>query len=235
MYKIGKRLFDLLSSSIALLCLSPLLIPICIALRLTAEGYVFYFQKRIGLDNKRFDIWKFATMLKNSPNIGTGTITLRNDPRVTPVGKYLRKSKLNELPQIMNVILGEMSIVGPRPLDDKAFGYYPLHVQDRVYQVKPGITGIGSIVFRDEEQIISASGEDPHEFYRKNIAPYKGELELWYQEKASFTLDLAIIFLTIWVVFFPQTNMHFKLFKDLPPKPKILRARNRKQSFETTR
>ena len=222
MYKISKRFLDIALASIALLILSPLLIPICLALRVTAEGYVFYFQKRIGLHNKAFDIWKFATMLKNSPNIGTGTITLRNDPRVTPVGKYLRKSKLNELPQLINVLLGDMSVVGPRPLDDKAFGYYPTHVKQQIYQVPPGITGIGSIVFRDEERIISASGENPHSFYQKHIAPYKGELELWYQQKANFWLDLLIILLTIWVILFPQSELHYKLFKDLPTRPTIL-------------
>lgn len=224
MYKIAKRVLDLTLAAIALILLSPILIPVCLALRLTAEGYVFYFQKRIGLKNKKFDIWKFATMLKDSPNLGTGTITLRNDPRVTPVGKYLRKSKLNELPQIANVLIGDMSIIGPRPLDDRAFSYYPKVVQEQVYNVKPGITGIGSIVFRDEERIISASGEDPHEFYRKNIAPYKGQLELWYQQKASFTLDLTIIFLTAWVIFFPKSEMHFRLFKDLPQRPDIFKS-----------
>lgn len=224
MYKIAKRGLDIFIALITLLLLSPIFIPICIALRLTAEGYVFYFQKRVGLYNKHFHIWKFATMLKNSPNIGTGTITLRNDPRVTPVGKYLRKSKLNELPQIMNVLIGNMSIVGPRPLDDKAFHYYPEAMQERVYQVKPGITGIGSIVFRDEEKIISSSGEDPHEFYRKNIAPYKGKLELWYQTHASFGLDLMLIFLTAWAIFFPKSQLHFQLFKGLPSRPAILNA-----------
>jgi len=223
MYKIAKRILDLLLATIALILLSPILIPVCLALRLTAEGYVFYFQKRIGLKNRKFDIWKFATMLKDSPNIGTGTITLRNDPRVTPVGKYLRKSKLNELPQIFNVLIGDMSIVGPRPLDDRAFSYYPTIAQERVYNMKPGITGVGSIVFRDEERIISASGEDPHEFYRKNIAPYKGALELWYQEHASFGIDLLIIFLTAWAILFPGSQLHFRLLKGLPPKPVILK------------
>lgn len=222
MYKISKRFLDITLSGIALLVLSPLLIPICIALRITAEGHIFYFQKRIGLYNKPFDIWKFATMLKNSPNIGTGTITLRNDPRVTSVGKYLRKSKLNELPQLINVLLGDMSIVGPRPLDDKAFDYYPTHIQEKVYQVPPGITGIGSIVFRDEERIISASGKDPHTFYHRHIAPYKGELELWYQQRANFWLDLIIIILTVSVILFPHSELHFRLFKDLPKKPSIL-------------
>lgn len=222
MYKIIKRFFDFLSSFIALLILSPLLIPIVIALLLTGEGYVFYFQKRRGLKNQYFDIWKFATMLKNSPNIGTGSITLRNDPRVTPVGKYLRKSKINELPQLINVLLGSMSVVGPRPLVDKTFFAYPEDIRDLVYIEKPGITGIGSIVFRDEERLISASDMEPHTFYEQHIAPYKGALEIWYQKNISFYTDLMIILLTIWIILFPESDLHFKIFKDLPKRPLAL-------------
>src|SRR3954468_11739347 len=106
MYKIIKRLIDLLIATIALVLLSPLLIPSIIILLFTGEHEVFYFQKRLGYKNKLFDIWKFATMLKNSPNIGTGEITLRNDPRVTKFGKLLRITKINELPQIINVFKG---------------------------------------------------------------------------------------------------------------------------------
>ncbi|GJM33481.1 MAG: hypothetical protein DHS20C18_24820 [Saprospiraceae bacterium] len=222
MYKSLKRLADILASAIALLILSPLLIPVIIALLLTGEGEVFYFQKRIGLNNQPFSIWKFATMLKNSANIGSGTITLRNDPRVTPVGKYLRKSKINELPQIINVLKGDMSIVGPRPLDDKGFQSYSEAVQAVVYNAKPGITGIGSIVFRDEEKLISASDLPPREFYRLHIAPYKGALELWYQEHFSFYTDLMIILLTAWVIVFPNSDIVYKVFSDLPERPEVL-------------
>src|SRR3712207_5633228 len=116
MYKIIKRAGDFLVAFLLLLVLSPFLLVIILLLKLTGEGEVFYFQKRIGYRNQYFDIWKFATMLKNSPNIGTGIITLRNDPRVTFMGRFLRKSKLNELPQIINVLIGNMSFVGPRPL-----------------------------------------------------------------------------------------------------------------------
>lgn len=190
---------------------------------LTGEGYVFYFQKRRGFKNQYFDIWKFATMLKNSPNIGTGSITLRNDPRVTPVGKYLRKSKINELPQLINVLLGSMSVVGPRPLVDKTFFAYPDNIRDQVYKEKPGITGIGSIVFRDEERLISASDMEPHAFYEKYIAPYKGALEIWYQKNISFYTDFMIIMLTIWAILFPESDLHFKVFKDLPERPDHLK------------
>ena len=217
MYSFLKRLIDIIVSFITLILLLPLFIPIVIALRLTAEGEVFYFQERIGLNNSRFQIWKFATMLKNSMNMGTGSITLQNDFRVTPIGKFLRKTKINELPQIINILKGDISLVGPRPLVTKTFSAYSAEVQEQIYKVKPGLTGIGSIIFRDEESIISAvKDEDPHEFYKRVIAPYKGELEMWYQGHRSFFLDLQLIFLTAWVILFPESRLYEKWFKDLP-------------------
>ena len=105
------RFFDILFSGIALLILSPLLVPVSIILRLTGEGEVFFLQERIGKGGKKFKLFKFATMLKNSPNIGTGTVTMRNDPRVLPVGKLLRKTKINELPQLLNIFIGDMSVI----------------------------------------------------------------------------------------------------------------------------
>lgn len=218
MYRILKRLFDIVSSSVAILVLSPLLLPIVILLRVTAEGEVFYRQRRIGYKNKYFDILKFATMLKNSMNMGAGSITLRNDPRVTPMGKFLRITKINELPQIFNVLMGDMSVVGPRPLVDRTFQAYPEAIRDKVYDSPPGITGIGSIIFRDEEKLISESGEEPHAFYARVIAPYKGELEMWYQSHKSFWVDLQLIFLTVWVILFPKSDLPYRLYKDLPPR-----------------
>ena len=215
-YLVSKRILDILISSVFTLLLSPLLVPIIIALLLTGEHYIFFSQKRIGMANRYFNILKFATMLKDSPNMGSGLITLRNDPRVTTVGKFLRMTKINELPQVFNVLLGDMSIVGPRPLVDKTFRAYPKNVQSRVYHCKPGITGIGSIVFRDEEALMSMTGIPPQEFYQKIIAPYKGELELWYQEHQSFWVDLTIIFLTGWVVLFPKSQLVFRIFRNLP-------------------
>lgn len=219
MYKLSKRLLDILISLFALTLLLPLFIPIIIILRLTAEGEVFYFQERIGLKNSRFQIWKFATMLKNSMNMGTGSITLQNDFRVTPVGKFLRKTKINELPQIINILKGDISIVGPRPLVTKTFMAYSDEIQSKIYNVKPGLTGIGSIVFRDEESLISSvKDEDPHEFYKRVIAPYKGELEMWYQDHRSFLLDFKLIFITAWVIVFPSSTLYHRWFKNLPPR-----------------
>ena len=217
MYLFLKRLLDITISFTTLIILLPLFIPIIIALKLTAEGEVFYFQERIGLNKSRFQIWKFATMLKNSVNMGTGSITLQNDFRVTPVGKFLRKTKINELPQIINILKGDISLVGPRPLVTKTFSAYSEEIQSKIYNVKPGLTGIGSIVFRDEESLISAvKDEDPHEFYKRVIAPYKGELEMWYQDSKSFFLDLQLIFMTAWVIIFPKSRLYEKWFKDLP-------------------
>ncbi|RYY49523.1 MAG: sugar transferase [Chitinophagaceae bacterium] len=217
MYRSAKRVLDIIIASLALILLSPVLIPVSIILLFTGEKEVFYFQKRIGYHNRPFDIYKFATMLKNSPNIGTGEITLRNDPRVTAFGKFLRMSKINELPQVINVLKGDMSIVGPRPLMQVSFDIYNEEVQQKIYLSKPGITGIGSVVFRDEEKIVSEA-VDPKEAYTNLIYPYKGRLELWYLENASLITDLKIIFLTGWSILFPQNNLIEKLFKNLPPR-----------------
>lgn len=222
MRKLIKRSIDLILSVIALVIFSPLFIIIIIILLLTGEHEVFYPQSRIGYLNIPFKIIKFASMVKNSPNIGTGSITLRNDPRVTNFGRFLRKTKLNELPQIFNVIIGQMSIVGPRPQMMADLIKFPKHIQVLLYNVKPGITGIGSIIFRDEEKWISEAPGDKHEFYKLNIAPYKGELELWYQKKNSLYTDFMLIFITGWVILSPESNLIYRVFKDLPSKPDLL-------------
>jgi len=216
-YNLIKRFFDILTSGIAILILSPLLIPIIIGLRLTGEGYIFYKQERVGYSNKSFLIWKFATMLKDSPNMAGGLITTKKDPRITPMGDFLRKSKINELPQLFNIFFGHISIVGPRPLAEKIFLFYSNEIKSKIYKVKPGLTGIGSIIFRDEESIISSiTSEKPLDYYKRVISPYKGELEMWYQSKRSFVLDSKLIFLTAWVIIFPETRIYERWFKDLP-------------------
>jgi lipopolysaccharide/colanic/teichoic acid biosynthesis glycosyltransferase len=216
MYLFVKRMMDVVLAGFALLVLSPLLIPVCIGLLLTGEHYVFYFQERIGRHNKKFKIWKFATMLKNSPSMAGGLHTTRRDPRVLPLGGFLRMTKINELPQLVNILLGDMSIVGPRPLVDKTFDPYPEHVKRSIYKVRPGLTGIGSVVFRDEERLLSECGVPAAEFYEQHIAPAKGELELWYQSHMSLRTDLLLIFLTAWVIVFPKSRLLHKAFRDLP-------------------
>ncbi len=218
-----KRIFDIILAIIALTILSPILIPLCIGMLLTGEHYVFYFQERIGFKNEKFFIWKFATMLKNSPNMAGGIHTTRKDPRLLPLGNFLRKTKINELPQIINILLGDMSIVGPRPMVDKTFAPYSDQVKATIYNIKPGLTGIGSIVFRDEESLLSETALPPQEYYAKHISPYKGELELWYQDHLSFYTDFMLIFLTAWVIISPGSDFAYTVFKDLPAKPNILK------------
>ena len=134
----------------------------------------------------------------------------------------LKKSRLKNInlhknSDLFTYIKGDISLVGPRPLVTKTFSAYNEDVQSKIYNVKPGLTGIGSIIFRDEESIISAvTVEDPHEFYKRIIAPYKGELEMWYQSNCSFLLDLQLIFMTAWVILVPTSKLYEKWFKDLP-------------------
>ena len=216
MYPVIKRFFDIIFSLLAILVLSPILIPIIILLLLTGEHEVFFRQDRVGYQNKIFRIWKFATMLKNSPNMGSGDVTTRNDPRVIPMGKFLRISKLNELPQLINILTGDMSFVGPRPLMKAGFDRYTDEMKEKVYRAKPGLTGIGSIVFRDEELIITKSELPPHECYRQVILPYKGAVEVWYQQHISFFTDFMILFLTGWYIVFSSSQLVYKVFPSLP-------------------
>lgn len=217
MYKTIKSILDILIVFLILVLLSPLLVLTIVILVFTGEHEVFYFQERIGYKNKPFIIWKFASMLKNSPNTGTAEITLRNDPRVTKFGRILRITKINELPQIINVIKGDMSIVGPRPLMNVSFKSYPDNIQQVIYNCKPGMTGIGSLIFRDEEKIVSEASDAKAMYI--TINSFKGELELWYQKNISFYTDYMIIFLTGWAILFPKNKLAYKLLKDLPVRP----------------
>jgi lipopolysaccharide/colanic/teichoic acid biosynthesis glycosyltransferase len=212
------KIIDKLLAVLTLLVLLPLFVPIIIVLLITGEHKVFYLQNRVGYKNKNFRIIKFATMLANSPNMGSGSLTLKNDPRVLPFGSFLRKSKINELPQILNIIIGDLAIVGPRPQMQIDFEKYSEDVQQKIYNVRPGLTGIGSIVFRDEESLISEASEreNPHDFYKRVIAPYKGELEMWYQLNRSLFLDCKLIFMTAWAIIKPETRLYEKWFSNLP-------------------
>lgn len=219
-----KRMFDILLSGFAILILSPLLIPVVIILKLTGEHYIFYTQERIGKGGKPFPLLKFATMLKNSPNIGTGDITTQHDPRVLPFGRILRKTKINELPQLFNIFLGDMSIIGPRPLTARNYDYYSAEHKQVIEQLTPGLSGIGSVIFRDEETLLANSGMDYTEAYKTLVSPYKGALEVWYLAHRSCFTDALIIFLTAWVIVFPKSDLAYKFFKNLPAKPEWMKG-----------
>lgn len=217
-----KRFIDILISFVLILILLPLYLPICIILLLTGEHKILYLQKRIGYHNKPFTIYKFTTMYKGSEKIGNGLHTIRNDPRVLPFGKILRKTKINELPQLINILKGDMSFVGPRPLVNNTFTPYPKHIKNNIYNIKPGLTGIGSIIFRDEEKLLSETKLPKQYYYKNYISPYKGELELWYQQHQSIYTDIILIFLTMLRLFLPTNNLIYCIFKSIPSKNEIL-------------
>lgn len=210
-----QRAFDILFAGLALVVLSPILVPIMVVLRLSGEGEIFYCQQRVGRGGAMFGVWKFATMLKNSPSHGTGTVTLKGDPRILPVGKFLRKTKINELPQLINILNGTMSIIGPRPQTLRCFDAFPAASQQAIMTVRPGISGIGSIVFRDEEELMHADA-DPDRLYDDVIMPFKGRLEEWYVQHQTIGIYFKLILLTAWVVIFPRLSVVWRSFPDLP-------------------
>ena len=216
------RFFDIVLSGLALIILSPLLIPISLLLKFSGEGEIFFNQERVGKKRKMFKLFKFATMLKDSPSMGTGTVTMKNDPRVLPVGKFLRKTKINELPQLLNVLIGHMSLIGPRPQAPRCFDAFSLESQGIIVQVKPGLSGIGPIVFRGEEDILEGHS-GTLDFYDNVIGPYKGDVEAWYTRKQGLITYFVLILLTVWVVLSPKSDLVWRLFKDLPCPPDILK------------
>jgi lipopolysaccharide/colanic/teichoic acid biosynthesis glycosyltransferase len=211
-----KRLLDILFSLVLIVLFFPFGLILAIILRLTGEGKIFYFQPRVGYQGTTFKLAKFATMLEDSPNLGTRDITLEGDPRVLPVGRFLRKAKINEIPQVFNLLKGDMTLVGPRPLTPCNFNLYPERIKKEIVKAKPGLTGVGSIIFRDEESIISNSSKDYMECYRDDIAIYKGELEIWYIMNRTFVLDVKIVMLTPWVLIFKNSKLPLRLLRGLP-------------------
>lgn len=217
-----KRLFDFTLASLALVALGPLLIPIALVLRFTGEGEIFYRQTRLGRDAKPFGILKFATMLKNSPSMAGGDISTRDDPRILPVGRLLRSTKINELPQLINIVVGDMSLIGPRPFTPGIAALFDVDHSRAVAHLRPGLSGIGSIVFRDEERLLAGIA-DRMIVYKTAIVPYKAALEHWYGSHQSLGLDLKLIGLTVLAVLRPALHAD-RFFADLPAEPAELVA-----------
>ena len=216
------RFFDIVFSALAMIVLFPFMIPIMIGLKLTGEHYIFYFQPRVGKGGKDFMVLKFATMLKDSPNLPGGVLTQKNDPRILPMGKFLRKTKINELPQLANVFVGQMSIVGPRPVVRRHYDLYSDAVKREIDKVPPGLSGIASIVFRDEEELLDQVQGDRDHFHDTMIAPYKGELEVWWVRHRTLGNYFKIIVMTVIVLFAPHSRLYHKWFRALPKPPKAL-------------
>ncbi len=211
-----KRLFDLFVSLLVLLCFLPFGLMIAVILKLTGEGEIFYLQKRVGKNQKVFHMIKFATMLKASPALGSGDITLKNDPRVLPMGRFLRKTKLNEFPQFINVLIGDMSLVGPRPLTQKNYDYYSDNEKNIIASMRPGITGIGSLYFRDEESLLAGKTIDENiRYYKENIAPLKAQLEKWYKVHCTVFLDIKIMWMTAIAVVNPTSRYSARFFNTI--------------------
>ena len=210
MYLLLKRIFDFTLSLIFFFLILPVFIIVIPILKFTGEGEIFFSQKRIGRHEKLFGLLKFATMLKISPT--TGTITAKNDTRILPVGRFLRNTKINEFPQILNVLKGDMSLVGFRPLTEEGFQYYSADIKRTILQMKPGLTVLGSIVFLNEEDILFNSKKDKMACYREDVIPLKGALEKWYFEHSSFWLDIKIIIATGLVVLFKKSRFYLKWF-----------------------
>ena len=212
------RFFDLLFSGIAIIVLIPFMLPIMIGLKFTGEHYIFYKQKRVGRYGKDFILLKFATMLKDSPNLPGGLYTGTNDPRLLPMGKLLRKTKINELPQLLNIFMGQMSIVGYRPTVREHYKDYPVEAKQKIHSESPGLTGIGSIVFRNEEEILQQY-QDKKSFHQNVINPYKVLLESWYVDHKTITNYFKLIIFTAIAIFKPNSKIWKKGFKGLPPIP----------------
>lgn len=219
-----QRFFDIIFSALAIIALSPILLVVTIILKVTGND-VLYRQRRVGLGGEYFDIYKFTTMVKNSENMGAGAITLKDDIRVLPIGKFLRKSKINELPQLFNILKGDMSLIGPRPQDRLGFNAFNKEEQDTIIQVRPGLSGIGSIFFRDEEEMMErANVEDKKRFYIDSISPYKGKIEAWYVEYQTISIYFTLIYLTLYAVISSNNKIDFsKIFKEFPSPPNDLK------------
>ncbi len=215
------RFFDILFSVVAIVVFFPFMIPIIIGLKLTGEHDIFYKQMRVGKGGKEFGLLKFATMLRNSPNLPGGLFTAENDPRLLPMGKFLRKSKINELPQLINILKGEMSIIGYRPQVRKQYDFFPEEDRNIMATDIPGLSGMGAVVFRDEENML-IQVDDHEKFYEEIISPYKSKLECWYIEHKSLALYFKMIWLTVKAVIKPGNN-DWKKLKDLPDIPEEMK------------
>jgi lipopolysaccharide/colanic/teichoic acid biosynthesis glycosyltransferase len=196
---IAKRLFDVVFSAVALLLLGPLLLLVSLWVKFDSPGPVFFRQVRVGLNGRHFSIHKFRTMHTDAARRGP-EVTVGADPRITRAGAFLRRYKLDELPQFLDVLLGRMSIVGPRPEVPRYMDAYPDVVRHKVLSVRPGITDWASIEFRSESEILAAAS-DPERRYVEEVLPIKQGYYLRYVEERSFLGDLEIVVATVRAMF----------------------------------
>lgn len=197
-----KRAFDMLAATMGLIVSSPILLVVAVLVKISSRGPVFHRAVRVGRDGASFTVLKFRTMRVGGQGLG---ITVAGDPRVTTVGRWLRRFKIDELPQLLNVLRGEMSLVGPRPEDPRYVAGYT-NEQRRVLSVRPGITSPASLTFRDEEGIIARRGGDHDTVYREEILPAKLAIDLQYVDCRSMWMDVRILLRTARVVARPRRD-----------------------------
>ena len=193
-----KRLMDIVIAIIGLILFSPVMLLCALLVKLTSKGPAFFKQERIGLNFQPFQILKFRSMIVDAPKLGAA-VTVDGDPRITTIGRLMRKSKMDELPQLLNVLKGDMSVVGPRPEVPEYVNLFEADYQE-LLSVRPGITDISSITYRYEEEILAAA-EDPRQAYITEVLPAKIELGKSYIERSSIWFDLKLIFITVGRVF----------------------------------
>lgn len=194
-----KRAFDLIIAVLGLIILSPLFLICALAVRLTSPGSVLYRATRIGRYGESFKLYKFRSMVTNADQLGLA-VTGAADPRITPIGRILRRTKLDELPQLYNVLRGDMSLVGPRPEAPRYTALYSAH-QRRVLDLRPGITSLASIVYRHEETLLTGDDQQREQIYIHEIMPAKLAIDLEYARNPSLARDLVIIFRTLRALF----------------------------------
>ena len=192
-----KRLFDLFLAITGLLITGPLMLLIGILIRATSPGPIFFRQIRVGRHEKYFRIYKFRTMVQEAEKLGT-SVTTQTDPRITPLGRFLRNTKLDELPQLINVLKGDMSIVGPRPDVPEIVAAYTPEMR-KIFNIRPGVTSLATLHLKDEESIL-AGVKDPDKFYKDVLVPLKVKLAMGQVKKKSFFFDLMIVLQTIYVL-----------------------------------
>ena len=216
-------LMDKILAFSSLVLLSPVFLLIIFLLKITGEGEVFFKQERMGKNKKSFFLIKFATMIKDSPL--TGSVTVKDDPRILPFGKFLRYSKINELPQLINVLRGDLSLIGPRPQVEQTINFLPEDLKSKLTKITPGLSGLASIILRDEENVLSIV-DNPLVFHKQVLTPYKAKLEIWFDRKKNLFDYFTLIILTILAVMFPKIKLYNFFYKDRPKAPPELEEIN---------
>ena len=211
MYPYIKRFCDLIFALAGLLVTSPIVLLVIILKKLAGEKEIFYIKGRVGKGGRLFPFIKLSSMTPAKKGEKTSSLTLSNDSRITPLGHFIRKTKIDEFPQFVNIIRGELSFVGHRALMPKIHKDYTKSVKRELSKIRPGVTGLATVVFRNEAQLLADSHyTDELKFYKEVIGPAKGAIEMIYTQNQSFILDLTILLLTVWQIFRPQSLLGYK-------------------------